>query len=81
MRRRDFIKIVACSAITWPLAARAQQQPMPVLGYLDPTSPGDCAGPRRAFLQGLKEAGYVEGQNVVSEFRSAEAHNDELPNR
>ena len=46
---------------------------MPVLGYLDPTAPADFAGPRRVFLQGLKEAGYVEGENVAISYRFAEA--------
>jgi hypothetical protein len=55
-----FITLVS-GAVAWPLTARAEQLPMPVLGYLDPTSPGDFAEARRAFLQGLKEAGYVEG--------------------
>jgi putative ABC transport system substrate-binding protein len=79
MRRRDFIKVVAGSAITWPLAARAQQLAMPVLGYLDPTSPGDFTEPRRGFLQGLKEAGYVEGDNVAISYRFAENQIDRLP--
>jgi putative ABC transport system substrate-binding protein len=79
VRRRDFIKVVASSAITWPLGARAQQLTMPVLGYLDPTSPGDFTEPRRAFFQGLKETGYVEGENVAISYRFAENQIDRLP--
>jgi putative ABC transport system substrate-binding protein len=80
MRRRDLIKVVAGSAIAWPLGARAQQQlAMPVLGYLDPTSPGDFTEPRLGFLQGLKETGYVEGENVAISYRFAENQNDRLP--
>ena len=72
MRRREFIKLISGTVVAWPLAARAQRQPMPVLGYLDPTSPGEFAEPRRAFLQGLKEAGYVEDKNVAISYRFAE---------
>ena len=79
MRRRDLIKGIAGSAIAWPLAARAQQQPMPVLGYLDPTSPGDFAEPHRGFLQGLKETGYVESENVAISYRFAENQINRLP--
>jgi putative tryptophan/tyrosine transport system substrate-binding protein len=77
-RRREFITGVAAAAAL-PLTARAQQQPMPVVGYLDPTSPGDFAGPRGAFLHGLKEAGYVEGKNVAVSYRFAENQIDRLP--
>src|SRR5262249_21965389 len=77
MRRREFI--IGAAAATVPLAARAQQQPMPVVGYLDPTSPGDFAGPRGAFLHGLKGAGYVEGKNVAISYRFAENQSDRLP--
>ncbi|HVI12145.1 MAG TPA: ABC transporter substrate-binding protein, partial [Pseudolabrys sp.] len=65
MRRRDFIKVVAGSAAGWPLAAYAQPAAMPVIGLLDLRSP-DTVGERlRAFRQGLKESGYVEGENVA----------------
>jgi putative ABC transport system substrate-binding protein len=79
MRRRDFIKVVAGSGITWPLAARAQQPAMPVIGFLHSTSPGPNAQLVASFLQGLRRAGYVEGQNVVVEYRWAEGHYDRLP--
>jgi ABC-type uncharacterized transport system substrate-binding protein len=79
MRRREFITLIGTAAATWPLAARAQQRTMPVLGYLDPTSPADFAESRRAFLQGLKEAGYVEGKNLAISYRFAENQLDRLP--
>jgi putative tryptophan/tyrosine transport system substrate-binding protein len=79
MRRRDFIKVVACSAITWPLAAQAQQPTMPVVGFLDPRSPDAMADRLRAFRLGLKDVGYVEGENVTIIYRFAEDQNDRLP--
>jgi len=78
MRRREFITAIG-SAAAWPLAAHAQQQAIPVLGYLDPTSPGDSAEPHRGFLQGLKETGYVESENVAISYRFAENRIDRLP--
>jgi putative ABC transport system substrate-binding protein len=79
MRRRDFIQVFAGSAVTWPFAARAQQPAKPVIGSLRSASLANAGPLVTAFRQGLKEAGYLEGQNVIIEFRSAEGHNDELP--
>jgi putative tryptophan/tyrosine transport system substrate-binding protein len=77
MRRRDFIKVTG-AAIAWPLAGHAQQ-PMPVIGYLGPGSAHSDAFRVTGFRQGLKEAGYVEGQNLTIEYRWAEDHLDRLP--
>src|SRR6516165_3351583 len=79
MRRRDFIKGAAGSAITWPLAARAQQPTMPAIGLLDPRSPDTLADRLRGFRQGLKETGFVEGENIVIEYRWADNQMDRLP--
>ena len=79
MRRRDFIKIVSASAAAWPLAARAQQPTMPVIGFLGTGSPQSDAFRVAAVRQGLIEAGYVEGRNVAFEYRWAEDHYERLP--
>jgi len=79
MRRRDFIKVIAGSVAAWPLAARTQQASVPVVGFLNSASPGPFARNVVAFHQGLKEAGYIEGQNVAIEYRWAEGQNDRLP--
>jgi len=78
MRRRDFIALVGSSAAAWPLAARAQQ-PMPVVGYLDASSPAATAPRVAVFRQGLAEAGYVEGRNVAIAYLWAEGQYDRLP--
>jgi putative ABC transport system substrate-binding protein len=79
MRRRDFIKFASGVAAAWPLVARAQQPTMPVIGFLGSATPQSYATRLRAFRQGLKEAGYVEGQNVEIDYRWAEGQNNRLP--
>jgi putative ABC transport system substrate-binding protein len=78
MRRREFIKLIASGAAAWPLVARAQQ-PLPVIGYLDPSTTERGAPYFRTFLNGLKEAGFIEGKNLTIEYRAAEDHYDRAP--
>src|SRR5438445_61631 len=79
MKRREFITLIGGAAVAWPLAARAQKKPTPVVGFLGSESAAKSADLLRFFHQGLGELGFVEGQNLAIEYRWADGHNDRLP--
>jgi putative tryptophan/tyrosine transport system substrate-binding protein len=74
MRRRDFVTLVGSAAAAWPLAARAQQPTMPVIGFLSSAAPGPFKQFVEAFQRGLNEKGFIEGQNATIEYRWAERY-------
>jgi ABC-type uncharacterized transport system substrate-binding protein len=78
LKRREVITLIGGAAVAWPLAARAQQPAVPVIGFLDPRLPETIADRVRAFRQGLRDSGYVEGENVAIEYRWAENHHERL---
>src|SRR5262245_4490379 len=79
MKKREFVKAIACVAAAWPLPTRAQTPAVPVVGYLGFGSPKGSATRIEAFRKGLHEAGYREGQNIAIEYRWAEGQNERLP--
>jgi putative tryptophan/tyrosine transport system substrate-binding protein len=79
VKRREVLTLLGGAAAAWPLAARAQQGPMPVIGFLHPSSPENYANRLRGFHRGLKDVGFVEGENLTIRYRWAENQNDRLP--
>jgi putative ABC transport system substrate-binding protein len=79
LRRRDFVRLLGSAAATWPIAARAQQPALPVIGHLSAGSPDIARQSLVAFRQGLKEFGYLEGQNITIEYSAADGRYDRMP--
>ncbi|MGC1868969.1 MAG: ABC transporter substrate-binding protein [Pseudolabrys sp.] len=79
MKRREVITLIGGAAAIWPLAVRAQQPSMPVVGFMSTLSPENISAPMAGFHQGLRETGYREGQNLAIEYRWAQGHYDRLP--
>jgi putative tryptophan/tyrosine transport system substrate-binding protein len=79
LRRREFVRLLSGAAVVWPLAARAQQPAMPVIGFLNGLSPQVTSSRVAAYRDGLAKAGFVEGWNVAIEFRWADGEYDRLP--